>query len=134
MVFNAGHTGCFYPVTDRAGLVSQAGEGVSMNHHDYDHLIDQHTGTQEALEPIDWGTVMEITPALVSVTCWLIWGLFLLFPSLFGLHGTHVFSAANNAVFVMMGFIFCIAVSSAIRAGHGGRSVLFALSVALLSF
>ena len=99
-----------------------------MNHTSYTQT------TQQPAEGIDWDTIMEITPALVSVTCWALWGLFLLIPTTFGLHYAPMFSTANNTVFVLMGFILCIAVSTAIRAGDGATAVFFAAGVTLLSY
>ena len=85
-------------------------------------------------DPVDWETIAEITPSLVHVFCWLLWLAFLLAPTLFNLHHTHLFSTANNVVFVLMGLVLCLAVGAAIRSGHGGRAVFFALGLSLLSF
>ena len=84
--------------------------------------------------PVDWDTIAEIIPALVAALAWLLWALFLLIPSLFGLHYTPLFSTANNAVFVLMGLVLCIALSIAIRSGHGARAIVFLLGISLLSF
>ena len=114
---------------------------MNQQHFDYDHLPDYPTIIPPATsdqsdqpEPIDWDTVAEIFPALFSMTCWVTWGMFLLIPSVFGLHHAPLFSAANNTVFTLMGFVLCIATSTAIRAGHGGRAVFFGLGLFLLSF
>ena len=104
-----------------------------MNYPDYGghHTPQAHSG---APQPIDWNLVAEIFPALFSALCWIVWGLSLLIPSIFGLHYTTLFSTANNVIFVLMGFVLCMAMSTAIRAGHGARAIFFALSISLLSF
>lgn len=99
-----------------------------MNQMDYHSSYPDQVSPAPA-EPVDWGLMAEITPALFSALCWLVWGLFLLFPSVFGLHYAGMFSAANNTVFVLMGFVFCMAVSTAVRAEHGARAVWFGFSL-----
>lgn len=84
--------------------------------------------------PIDWDTIAEIIPPFVGFLSWLLWALFLLIPSLFGLHYAPMFSTANNTVFTLMGLVMCLAISTAIRAGHGARAIFFLLGISLLSF
>lgn len=104
---------------------------------DYDYAdypeLEQTTPASPA-EPVDWDTIAEIVPPLFSLICWALWALFLLIPSAFGLHYAALFSTANNVVFVLMGFVLCIAISTAIKAGHGMRAVFFGLGIFLLSF
>lgn len=103
-----------------------------MNQYDYS---EYHRPTPPAApEPIDWDLVAEIVPPAFSLLCWILWAAFLLTPSLFGLHYAAMFSTANNTVFVLMGFVLCMAVSIAIRSGHGGTAVFFGLGIFLLSF
>ena len=99
---------------------------------DLDEVNSYHTAPTRA-ESIDWDVIAEMFPTLFSVFCWMLWGMFLLVPSLFGLHDAALFSAANNTVFVLMGFVLCMTISTAIRAGHGARAVFFALGLFLLS-
>ena len=76
-----------------------------MNNYHQDYLHD-YPSTQQAAQPatgIDWDVVMEITPAIVSVVCWTLWGMFLLIPTVFDLHYAPLFSTANNTVFVLNG-------------------------------
>lgn len=103
-----------------------------MNQYDYSEYTPPTPETQT--DPIDWDMVAEIIPPAFSVLCWVLWAAFLLTPSLFGLHYAAMFSTANNTVFTLMGFVLCIAISTAIRAGHGGRAVFFGLGIFLLSF
>lgn len=101
---------------------------------DYDLQMMGHAPRPAEPEaPIDWDMIAEIFPQAFSVMCWVLWGMFLLIPSVFGLHGVAMFSTADNTVFVMMGFCFCIFQSTAIRAGHGVRAVFFAVGLFLLS-
>lgn len=108
-----------------------------MNKHqvDYDmHMISQSPRPADPSPPIDWDMVAEIFPPAVSALCWILWGMFLLIPSIFGIHHAALFPAANNAVFVLMGFVLCIALSTAVSLGHGFRAVFFAIGIFLLSF
>ncbi|MGB1012390.1 MAG: hypothetical protein ACPGVP_21930, partial [Thiolinea sp.] len=106
------------------------------DHYEYLYSVHQQPTPQQPMPEsgIDWDTVAEIIPPLVAALAWLLWGLFLLIPSLFGLHYAPLFSDANNAVFVAMGFVLCMALSSAVRAGHGVRAIVFLMGLSLLSF
>ncbi len=107
------------------------------NHHsEYDYLMHYHP-TPQATQPtpgVDWEEIAEIIPFLVAALAWLLWALFLLIPSVFGLHNAPLFSTANNIVFTLMGFVLCIALSVAVRSGHGARAIVFLLGISLLSF
>ncbi|MGB0849444.1 MAG: hypothetical protein ACPGSM_22095 [Thiolinea sp.] len=110
---------------------------MSQHHHNYDYLPEYRPAPLQELQPdpgVDWDTIAEIIPALVNALAWLLWALFLLIPSLFGLHYAPLFSSANNAVFTLMGLVLCIALSIAIRAGHGARAIVFLMGISLLSF
>ena len=108
------------------------------NHqHDYPYLAEYYTPpptVQQPAPPVDWDNIAEVIPPLVALLSWLLWALFLLIPSIFGLHDAPLFSTANNVVFVAMGFVLCMAISSAIRSGHGARAIFFLMGLSLLSF
>ena len=85
-------------------------------------------------QKVDWDIVMEVSPTLLNGFCWLIWLLFLVLPALSGAHGTAAYSASQNSLYVGVGFVFCLTIREALKAGAGVRAVLFVLVLLILAY
>ena len=83
---------------------------------------------------IDWRVIHALIPWLAAFTAWVWWALFLLIPSVFGLHYAGMMPAMNNAAYTMMGLTLCLAATVAAQVQHGVRAIAFTFSILLLSY
>jgi len=97
-------------------------------------IIHQGQNQQQGRARIDWGLIHPLIPWIAAIAAFAMWALFLLIPSLFGMHYAGMFPVANNAVYVMMGLTLAIAAGVAAKSQHGVRAIAFSFSVLLLSY
>ena len=90
--------------------------------------------TQTPSQPIDWRLLHSMIPWLVTSFAFVMWAMFLLIPTLFGIHNAVMFSALNNASYALSGLTLCFAAFRAAKANHGVHTVVFAFSVLVLSY
>ena len=83
---------------------------------------------------IDWRVIHSLIPWLAVFAAWLWWALFLLIPSVFGLHYAGAMPAMNNAAYTAMGLTLCLAATVAAQSQHGVRAIAFTFSVLLLAY
>lgn len=83
---------------------------------------------------IDWQALHRLIPWFAALAAWVMWALFLLIPTAFGLHYTGMFPAVSNWLYVSMGLILCLAATVAAQVQHGVRAILFTFAVLLLSY
>lgn len=83
---------------------------------------------------IDWKSLHGLIPWFAALTAWVMWGMFLLIPTAFGLHYAGMFPAASNWLYVGMGLTLCLAATVAAQVQHGARAILFTFSVLLLAY
>ena len=83
---------------------------------------------------IDWRVIHALIPWFSAFVSWLWWALFLLIPSVFGLHYAGMMPAMNNAAYTMMGLTLCLAATVAAQSQHGVRAIAFTFAVLLLAY
>lgn len=85
-------------------------------------------------QAIDWMLFFRTLPPLFLALAWVLWIAFLLIPAFFGLHYADLFPAEENALFVLMGLVLCLAASIALLHCHVLRSVGFVMAVSILAY
>lgn len=100
--------------------------------HQHGGMATMLTSTQS--RGIDWRVIHALIPWLAVFAAWLWWALFLLIPSVFGLHYAGMMPAMNNAAYTLMGLTLCLAATVAAQSQHGVRAIAFTFSVLLLAY
>ncbi|WMP17346.1 hypothetical protein [Thiothrix lacustris] len=94
----------------------------------------QRGGEANQSAGIDWRVIHALIPWLAAAVSWLWWALFLVIPSVFGLHYAGMMPAMNNAAYTLMGLTLCLAATVAAQSQHGVRAIAFTFSVLLLAY
>lgn len=89
---------------------------------------------EQTLQNTQSGDVSQAFRIVLFVMTWLFWVLFLVVPTLTGMHGVMFADVTNSAVFLLIGLVFCTAQNIAIKQKHTFRMVIFAATTAILSF
>lgn len=83
---------------------------------------------------VDWRLLVLLSPPLMVCLAWVVWGFFLVIPSLFGLHSTVYVNSWNNTIFSLVGLTECLASWQALQAKKIGLAVLLSASVYFLAY
>ncbi|MEZ5452879.1 MAG: hypothetical protein R3E93_08720 [Thiothrix sp.] len=97
------------------------------------HGHSAHSPAQSTAN-IDWQALHRLIPWFAALTAWVMWAMFLLIPTAFGLHYAGMFPAASNWLYVGMGLTLCLAATVAAQVQHGARAILFTFATLLLSY
>jgi hypothetical protein len=83
---------------------------------------------------IDWRVIHALIPWFAALAAWAFWVLFLLLPSVFGLHYAGAMPAMNNLNYTLMGLSLCLAATIAAQVQHGVRAIAFSFATLLLAY
>lgn len=98
------------------------------------HFAGNDTPTLSNDTPINWQRVHSLIPWCAVILAAVIWAMFLLVPTAFGLHYAGMFPAMSNWSYVAMGLTLCLAAFRAAKAKHGVHAIGFTFAVLLLSY
>lgn len=90
--------------------------------------------SQQPPSAIDWRLLVVMSPTLLLWLAWVVWLAFVVIPTLFDLHYAANVPTGNNLAFCGIGLTELLAAGQSLGMGNIGRSVLFSLSVCLLSY
>ncbi len=83
---------------------------------------------------IDWQRLHALIPWFAVIGALIMWAMFLLIPTAFGLHYAGMFPAMSNWSYVAMGLTLCLAAFRAAKTHQGVHAIGFTFAVLLLSY